>query len=85
MTADRTTATRRLDSSVLTAGPSPLSAWLTAAWRRLMCRSASTRTQHDRVREMAEVRTLADSVRLSDPGFAEDLFAAADRYEHLGI
>ena len=39
----------------------------------------------DRVREMAEVRALADSVRLSDPGFAEDLFAAADRYEHLGI
>ena len=49
-----------------------------------MSRSASTRTQRDRVREMAEVRALADSVRLSDPGFAEDLFAAADRYEHLG-
>jgi len=49
-----------------------------------MSRSASTRTQRDRVREMAEVRALADSVRLSDPGFAEDLFAAADRYENLG-
>ena len=50
-----------------------------------MSRSASTRTQRDRVREMAEVRALADTVRLSDPGFAADLFATADRYEHLGI
>lgn len=50
-----------------------------------MSHSASTRTQCDRVREMAEVRALADSVRQSDPGFAEDLFAAADRYENLGM
>jgi len=31
--------------------------------------------------EAAAVRALADSVRKSDPGFASDLYAAADRHE----
>lgn len=79
-----TTATRRLDNIVLNSDPSPLGAWFARVLRRLMSHSASTRTQRDRVREMAEVRALADSVRQSDPGFAADLFAAADRYENLG-
>lgn len=37
---------------------------------------ASTREQ-----EAAEVRELARSVQHSDPGFAADLYAAADRHE----
>lgn len=32
-------------------------------------------------RELAGVRALADRYRRSDPGFASDLYAAADRYE----
>jgi hypothetical protein len=31
--------------------------------------------------ELASVRALADSYRRSDPGFASDLYAAADRHE----
>lgn len=31
--------------------------------------------------ELADVRALADSYRKSDPGFASDLYAAADRHE----
>ncbi len=34
-----------------------------------------------RTEEAAEVRSLAQSLRLSDPRFAQDLFAAADRHE----
>jgi len=34
-----------------------------------------------RTEEAAEVRTLAQTIRLSDPRFAQDLFAAADRHE----
>ena len=67
----------------MSAGPSPFGEWLIATVRHLVSRSASTRTQRDRIRELAEVRALADSVRHSDPGFADDLFAAADRYEML--
>jgi hypothetical protein len=33
------------------------------------------------LRDVAEVRALADSYRNSDPGFASDLYAAADRHE----
>jgi len=32
-------------------------------------------------RQLAGVRALADRYRRSDPGFASDLYAAADRYE----
>jgi hypothetical protein len=31
--------------------------------------------------ELASVRALADSYRRTDPGFASDLYAAADRHE----
>ena len=34
-----------------------------------------------RTEEAAEVRSLAQSVCVSDPRFAQDLFAAADRHE----
>jgi hypothetical protein len=32
--------------------------------------------------EAASVRALADTYRHSDPSFASDLYAAADRHEH---
>jgi hypothetical protein len=32
--------------------------------------------------EAGSVRALADSYRQSDPSFASDLYAAADRHEH---
>jgi hypothetical protein len=37
----------------------------------------------DPVREAAEVRSMADAIRVSDPRFAADLYAAADRHERL--
>ena len=46
---------------------------------RLVQPAASRRLT--RTEEAAEVRTLAQSVRVSDPRFAQDLFAAADRHE----
>lgn len=79
-----TTATSRFDNIVVSAGPSPLGARLITAMRRLMSRSPLTPTQRDRAREVAEARALADSVRQTNPGFAEDLLAAADRHEALG-
>jgi hypothetical protein len=79
------TATGRVADLSASSGPSPLGAWLGMALQRLRARLASSRTLHDRVRELAEVRALADSVRESDPGFADDLFAAADRYEVQGM
>ena len=38
----------------------------------------------DRAREASELRQYADSIRKSDPSFAHDLFAAADRHERGG-
>ena len=47
-------------------------------WRR-----ATTPPAQTRVEEAAAVREMADCVRESDPGFASDLYAAADRHERL--
>lgn len=42
-----------------------------------------TQGAHDEAAlEAADVRTLAQHYRRSDPGFASDLMAAADRHEH---
>ena len=46
---------------------------------RLVQPAASRRLT--RTEEAVEVRTLAQSVRVSDPRFAQDLFVAADRHE----
>jgi hypothetical protein len=67
------------------ADPSRVGTWLTAALRRLTSRSAATPAPGNREREAAEVRAFAESVRRTDPGFAADLFAAADRHEMLGM
>jgi hypothetical protein len=55
-----------------------------AAWRgaeRLLRTTPQPRT---RAEEAAEVRALAMSVSHTDPGFAADLLAAADRHETTG-
>jgi hypothetical protein len=49
------------------------------AWRAATTKAeAAPRSLAD---ELASVRELADSYRSSDPGFASDLYAAADRHE----
>jgi hypothetical protein len=45
---------------------------------RLAPRAAAPR---NREQEAAEVREMAFRIQFSDPGFASDLFAAADRHE----
>ena len=66
-------------------GHSALGAWLKTTLQRLMASTPVTPPPRDPVREAAEVRTLAESIRSHDPRFAADLFAAADRHEALGL
>lgn len=66
------------------AGPSPLGAWFLAAWHRLTATPPKTPPARDRAREAAEVRAWATQVRATDPSFADDLYAAADRHEREG-
>lgn len=42
----------------------------------------AVRIERSRADEAADVRQLARRVQHSDPGFASDLLAAADRHEH---
>jgi hypothetical protein len=80
-----TTATSRFDNIVVSAGPSPLGSWLITTVRRLMSRPTATQAPRDRVRQAAEVRAFAESVRPTDPHFANDLSVAADRHEAPGM
>lgn len=48
------------------------------AWRS---RAEPPSRQRSAAEEAAKLRAFADSYRRSDPGFASDLFAAADRHE----
>lgn len=73
--------TARLDNIALHAGPSPLGAWLGAALRSLVHRGKPKPAAGDREREAAEVRAWAMTLQRTDPRFAADLFAAADRHE----
>jgi hypothetical protein len=54
-----------------------------AAWRKLpkQFESVHLTPAEAAVREAAEVRRLAYSYSKSDPGFAADLYAAAERHE----
>lgn len=54
-----------------------------AALRRLAQPTKAAVAARDPVREAAAVRAMADEVRNSDPDFAADLYAAADRHEQL--
>ncbi len=49
------------------------------AWRAATTKPEAA--QPSAAEEAASVRTLADSYRKSDPSFASDLYAAADRHE----
>jgi hypothetical protein len=73
--------TDRYANIALHGGPSPIGAWLRASFLRLVSTAAKTPVPHDRVREAAELRTWAARVQRTDPRFAADLFAAADRHE----
>jgi hypothetical protein len=59
-----------------------------ARWRQILGtafnglrQTTAPPTEDPRLRAAAAVRELAFSYRQSDPGFASDLYAAADRYE----
>jgi hypothetical protein len=43
--------------------------------------AAKPQARRSAAEEAANVRALADQYRMSDPGFASDLYAAADRHE----
>lgn len=70
-------------SATITCPSAPsFAAWLRRALRQLaQWRAPAPPTQGDRWREAADVREWALKYRHSDPGFAADLFAAADRHE----
>ncbi len=52
-----------------------------AGRRALRRRRADAPRAHDAAFEAAEVRAMAELYRKVDPGFAADLYAAADRHE----
>ncbi len=82
---DSTTTPNRYANLAAHAGPSPMGLWLSAALRRIGVRIAPKATPaRDRVREAADVRAWAETQRRTDPRFAADLFAAADRHELEG-
>ena len=60
-----------------------LTASVGALLRRITGRVPEERLDRDPIREAAEVREMANSIRESDPRFASDLYAAADRHERL--
>lgn len=78
-------AVRRHADVAAHAGPSPLRAWLRAAVARLMPGPAAAPPARDPTREAAKLRTWAACVQRTDPRFAADLFAAADRHETQGL
>jgi hypothetical protein len=78
-------ATERYANIAVHAGPSPLGAWLKATLVRLVSATAKPPPPRDRVREAAELRTWAAHVQHTDPRFAADLFAAADRHEAMSL
>jgi len=75
------TATERQVRIAARFRPSPLGRWLRAARLHLVSIPAEAPTPRDRTREAEKLRTWATTVRQTDPRFADDLFAAADRHE----
>jgi hypothetical protein len=74
-------AAERLACSTVRARPSPMGRWLKAAFPHRNAAPAQAHTPRDRTREAEKLRTWATTVRQTDPRFADDLFAAADRHE----
>jgi hypothetical protein len=58
-------------------------AWLRSMLRRLVAATAKGPRISHRAREAAELRQWATRVQHTDPRYAEDLFAAADRHEGM--
>jgi len=77
-------ATERLVKIAARSRPSPIGRWLRAAWLHLAPVPAESPGPRDRAREAEKLRTWATQVRQTEPHFADDLFAAADRHEALG-
>ena len=69
-------------TNIMTLAPSAthfaLNQWR-QAWRAFTTKAVAA--PRGLAEELASVRALADSYRNSDPGFASDLYAAADRHE----
>lgn len=68
--------------------PNAAASGLWGSFRAVLTRLASPTAAaagaaRDPVREAASVRAMADAIRNSDPHFAADLYAAADRHEEL--
>lgn len=53
-----------------------------ALWTAFVSRTRSTPSQMSAAEEAQELRVFASSIAASDPSFASDLFAAADRHEY---
>jgi hypothetical protein len=60
----------------------PLGSSLLQRWFQRWTLPTRSTPLHSAAEEAASVRALADSYRNSDPSFASDLYAAADRHEH---
>jgi hypothetical protein len=63
--------------------------WAAVAFLRLiealdLSRVSATARRHSRVEEAESVRAMARSLEATEPGFAADLYAAANRHEALG-
>lgn len=57
-------------------------AWVAALWTQLASRHATVRENPlSRFQEAEQVRAMAHDWQHRDPGFAQDLYAAADRHE----
>lgn len=76
-----TTATPHHADVAAPARPSALGIWLRSALKLALAPAPKAPVARDRALEAAEVRALAMTVRDTDPRFAADLLAAADRHE----
>lgn len=74
----------RLYETPVPLGASIAASAFTAAYRFVAkLFSGAPKQPMSRIEEAEEVRAMARSVAATDPGFANDLFAAADRHEAI--
>ena len=76
-----TTVPNLLAHLAIGARAAPQGRRLASLLRRLVRRPEPSAPARDRVREASEVRNWAMTMQRTDPRFADDLFAAADRHE----
>ncbi|MCB1998040.1 MAG: hypothetical protein H6933_18470 [Burkholderiaceae bacterium] len=58
--------------------------WAAALWHAVASFLGAAPKALSRAQEAAEVREMARHLQATDPGFAADLYAAADRHEVSG-